>query len=62
MNGQTSGWGTIYYGIETYFVPEGTGLETERNARLAYVRVGAGGDALLERLSGEWSAHDGGAG
>ncbi len=41
INGSSSGWQSIYYGIETYFVPEGTGTETEQNARFAYVKVGA---------------------
>ncbi|WP_372663693.1 GDYXXLXY domain-containing protein [Cohnella sp.] len=51
VNGKTSGWRLIYYGIETFFVPEGTGLEVERNARFAYVRVSADGDAVLEKLT-----------
>ncbi|WP_171056282.1 GDYXXLXY domain-containing protein [Paenibacillus sinopodophylli] len=51
INGIYNGWDGIYYGIETYFVPEGTGTETERNAKFAYVRVGKSGDSLLERLS-----------
>ncbi|WP_419875816.1 GDYXXLXY domain-containing protein [Candidatus Pristimantibacillus sp. PTI5] len=51
INGISNGWDSIYYGIETYFVPEGTGTETERNAHFAYVKVGTNGDALLERLS-----------
>ncbi|MBW7477218.1 GDYXXLXY domain-containing protein [Paenibacillus oenotherae] len=53
LNGTTSGWGPVYYGIETYFVPEGTGLEVERSARFAYIRVSANGNALLERLTKE---------
>lgn len=53
VNGKLSGLSTVYYGIETYFVPEGTGLETEANARYAYIRVGADGDMLLERLDRE---------
>nr|MBC9203411.1 GDYXXLXY domain-containing protein [Paenibacillus sp. PL91] len=53
INGTSSGWQTINYGIETYFVPEGTGTETEQNARFAYVKVGKSGDAILERLSKE---------
>lgn len=53
INGSASGWRSIYYGIETYFVPEGTGIETEKNARFAYVKVGKNGDALLEKLSKE---------
>jgi len=53
INGSTSGWRNINYGIETYFVPEGTGIETEQNARFAYVMVGKNGDALLEKLTKE---------
>ncbi|MDP4096305.1 GDYXXLXY domain-containing protein [Paenibacillus sp. P96] len=53
INGQLNGHGSIYYGIESYFVPEGTGLEVERSARYAYVRISRQGDALLERLANE---------
>ncbi|MEX1028811.1 MAG: GDYXXLXY domain-containing protein [Paenibacillaceae bacterium] len=44
-------WNQINYGIENYFIPEGSGLEVERNARFAYVRIGSNGNAMLERLS-----------
>jgi uncharacterized membrane-anchored protein/uncharacterized membrane protein len=44
-------WNEINYGIENYFVPEGSGLEVEQNAHFAYVRVGSNGNAMLERLS-----------
>lgn len=53
INGTVSGWGRIYYGIETFFVAEGTGIETEQNAKYAYIKVNTKGDALLERLSKE---------
>ncbi|MFB5268710.1 GDYXXLXY domain-containing protein [Paenibacillus enshidis] len=53
INGRLNGYGSIYYGIENYFIPEGTGLEVERNARYAYVRISRKGDALLERLASE---------
>lgn len=53
INGRTDGYRTVYYGIETYFVPEGTGLEVESTAKYAYVRVSARGDALIERLTEE---------
>lgn len=43
-------WDRIDYGIEHYFIPEGTGRKFEQKARFAYVRVGANGDALLERI------------
>ncbi|MGG1251080.1 GDYXXLXY domain-containing protein [Brevibacillus agri] len=51
INGKTVGASQVEYGIESYFVPEGTGLEVERNARFATIKVGANGDALLESLS-----------
>ncbi len=44
-------WNQITYGIENYFIPEGTGLEVEQNAHFAYVRIGSNGNAMLERLS-----------
>ncbi|MDH4619111.1 GDYXXLXY domain-containing protein [Brevibacillus sp. AY1] len=51
INGTTLGGERVEYGIESYFVPEGTGLEVERNARFAFVKVGKKGDAILESLS-----------
>ena len=51
INGKYSGWGPIRYGIESYFVPEGTGLAVQSKARFASVRVSADGDALLESLT-----------
>ncbi|MGO4545164.1 GDYXXLXY domain-containing protein [Paenibacillus sp. 2TAB23] len=53
INGVYNGWDGIYYGIETYFVPEGTGMETERQAKFAHIVVGKNGDSLLKRLSKE---------
>jgi uncharacterized membrane-anchored protein/uncharacterized membrane protein len=50
INGTIGGFNTVDYGIETYFVPEGTGHDYERNARYAEVKVSAGGDAILVRL------------
>jgi uncharacterized membrane-anchored protein/uncharacterized membrane protein len=44
-------WNQITYGIENYFIPEGSGLEVEANAHFAYVRIGSNGNAMLERLS-----------
>lgn len=40
------------YGIEHYFIPEGTGLEVVRQAQYAEVKVSAKGDAILVRLTG----------
>ncbi|MCL6602081.1 MAG: GDYXXLXY domain-containing protein [Paenibacillus sp.] len=51
INGKLSGWGPIRYGIETYFVPEGTGLEIQSKARFASIRLNTHGDALLESLT-----------
>lgn len=41
----------VIYGIESYFVPEKTGIELQQNARFAFVRVSQNGDALLESIS-----------
>jgi uncharacterized membrane-anchored protein len=41
---------TIIYGIESYFVPEGTGGNLQERARFDYVRVSETGDALLEDI------------
>jgi uncharacterized membrane-anchored protein/uncharacterized membrane protein len=51
INGRTIGGDRVEYGIENYFVPEGTGLELERTAKYSYVKVGKKGDAILESLS-----------
>lgn len=53
MNGKPIGSQRVEYGIESYFVPEGTGRELERTAKFAQVRVGKKGDAILERLTSE---------
>ncbi|SDO10965.1 Uncharacterized membrane-anchored protein [Paenibacillus sp. yr247] len=50
LNGTKMGYKGIEYGIETYFVPEGTGRDVERDAKFAEVKVSAGGDAILVRL------------
>ncbi|MFE1629939.1 GDYXXLXY domain-containing protein [Brevibacillus reuszeri] len=53
INGTTVGYQRIEYGIESFFVPEGTGLEVERTAKYAIIKIGSKGDALLESLSPE---------
>ncbi|MGG4443878.1 GDYXXLXY domain-containing protein [Brevibacillus fortis] len=53
INGNTIGSNRVEYGIESYFVPEGTGLEMERNAKYAIVKIGERGDAILESLSNQ---------
>ncbi|KAF6579526.1 GDYXXLXY domain-containing protein [Paenibacillus sp. EKM212P] len=50
LNGQWYG-SRILYGIENYFIPEGTGRTVEQNAHFAHIRVSRNGDALLERLA-----------
>lgn len=50
INGVLDRGGRIIYGIESYFVPEGTGREVEASARYALVRVGSNGDAILVTL------------
>jgi uncharacterized membrane-anchored protein/uncharacterized membrane protein len=50
INGKWQG-DTILYGIESFFVPEKTGIELQQRARYAYVRVSQTGDALLESVS-----------
>jgi len=42
-------WG-IQYGIEHYFIPEGTGSKVESEARFATVRVGKNGDAIVTKV------------
>lgn len=51
LNGEREGYEGIKYGIETFFVPEGTGRDYELNAKFAEVKVSAGGDAILVRLT-----------
>lgn len=44
------GNGHFVYGIETYFVEEGTGRDLERFASVAYVRVSKNGNAIVENV------------
>lgn len=53
LNGKWNGYNGFIYGIENYFVPEGTGREVERTAKFAEVKVGTNGDAILVRLLSE---------
>jgi uncharacterized membrane-anchored protein len=45
------GYDGIDYGIENYFIPEGTGPELARKAKVAVVRVGSNGNAMLVALA-----------
>ena len=40
----------LSYGIESYFDPEGTGLDVERSAKYGIVKVNKHGDAMLDSL------------
>ncbi|RSK26762.1 DUF2157 domain-containing protein [Bacillus sp. HMF5848] len=51
ITGRYDGWNNVYYGIETYFVPEGTGLDVQENANYAIVKVGENGNAILQGLT-----------
>ena len=53
INGRVYDVHEVDYGIESYFVPEGTGRDVEEKAKYALVRIGKNGDALLESLAEE---------
>ncbi|KPL59206.1 GDYXXLXY domain-containing protein [Rossellomorea vietnamensis] len=54
LNGKvTSSWGNsaqVTYGIEHFFIPEGTGLDVEGKVKTAVVKVSDKGDGILVRL------------
>lgn len=50
ITGKYNGYDQIIFGIESYFVQEGTGLEVEQNAEFAKVVVSKKGDALLLKV------------
>lgn len=51
ITGRYNGHNQVHFGIESYFVPEGTGLEVEENANFAIVKVAKDGNAILTKLS-----------
>ncbi|MDR6549284.1 GDYXXLXY domain-containing protein [Paenibacillus qinlingensis] len=51
LNGEREGYEGIVYGIENFFIPEGTGREYEQKAKFAEVKVSTNGDAILVRLT-----------
>ncbi|RXI96392.1 DUF2157 domain-containing protein [Anaerobacillus alkaliphilus] len=51
ITGKHVGYNRIQYGIENYFIEEGTGAEVERTMRHAYVKVSKSGDAILISIS-----------
>ena len=50
VNGKQE-WDRVYYGIEHYFIAEGSGTDLQQKVHFANVRVSASGDAMLESLS-----------
>lgn len=50
LNGRLNGLNEIIYGIETYFVPEGTGIDLQNQVKFAKVKVGKNGNAILEKI------------
>ena len=52
LQGELSG-DRITYGIESFFIEEGTGTWLEENAAYAKVKVGSNGDAILLELTGK---------
>lgn len=50
ITGRYNGDNQVHFGIESYFVPEGTGLEVEENAKFAIVKVAKDGNSILESV------------
>ena len=50
MNGKVKKQRYVYFGIENFFVEEGTGLEVERNANFAKLKVTSKGKAFITEL------------
>ena len=57
ITGKTYG-NTIRYGIENFFIEEGTGAKVEQNANYAKIKVGSNGDALLMSVSSELTENE----
>lgn len=50
LNGKAYSSNEVSYGIESYFIEEGTGRKMEQNLHYANVRVSASGDAMIESV------------
>lgn len=50
INGVANSPHHITYGIESFFIPDGSGLQLENEIDYAYVRVGKTGNAIIERV------------
>ncbi len=48
--GKYNGYNGIIIGIESYFVKEGTGLDLQRNAKYAKVKVSKNGNSILQSI------------
>ncbi|MEH7222668.1 GDYXXLXY domain-containing protein [Bacillus sp. JJ1566] len=48
--GKYNGYNEVILGIESYFVKEGTGLDLQRDAKFAKVKISKNGNALLETI------------
>lgn len=53
ITGKLKGYENIEYGIENYFVPEGTGFGLQEKVHYAFVKVASNGDAMLIELAEE---------
>ncbi len=53
IRGKWDGYRGLDFGIEHYFIPEGTGIDLVEQVRYAEVKLSAKGDAILVRLTAE---------
>lgn len=56
LTGKYNGYDSVHFGIESFFVEEGTGLELERSAKYAKVIVSSEGNALLTDVKKDLSS------
>ena len=50
MNGKVTKRNRVHFGIENFFIEEGTGLEVERKAKFAILKVTSKGEAFIIKL------------
>lgn len=53
IRGKWDGYRGFDFGIEHYFIPEGTGIDLVNQVRYAEVKLSSNGDAILVRLTNE---------
>lgn len=51
INGKSNGYSQVAYGIENFFIEEGTGHVVEQNMNFAYVRVAKNGNSILVNIT-----------